>query len=771
MALPSAGGLQPSPSPAPGPSSASLGPPTKKIKRTNFPDWDATMSANKSSVTHTPSGKVSETPTSIGSGRLAASKAVQAQQKLWEQQAAIRALDTALVEDDSDSEYFTSASDGSDDEAAGVAEDGRRPQGMPQAVGSSMSRPQVPGVMKPWRVPPGSESAANLVSVTPVPLPPNISQAQASKPTFENSATGTVIHPTTQTVPASVTADKSSASPAGTGKPTPEGRADSAEDSAYKYLTPNELEAKIRYASLQGSKQGDADTDQLFSDLSTKVGTYGELYTAADGRLYSQLPLPGGKLHSTATLPIPTNYKLHHDEGAQFICPVRDCRKIGSTVAFLVGHFAASHNKTKFNDNLDGTLTAVATYWRGPKFHSPGIIVSRGPPPPGTSPPVEPQTSTYVRRMETLTQATSTMERRHSAPRASIPSPSAQPARLDTDPIRYLRQDMRLQQIVPNRIDVSELKNLPRRRDLPRIWIDHHAGTSMDVILYACALAYIVGDEVKDGDAKCTATRWNTSRLSERCIKLPDTLSSHARDLFCKTASCVGCRYYSYLQRQKNTCDWGPAAQRDTPSDNEVERMQLDPPTRTRVSSTDEGTPAPRGFEADRRRSAPNAGPKTSQRHRRQSRPEMGRTESGLRYSTTFSEGPAGATNEAQLEMEDWEFAPGRVTNDKEPAGNVAFSNSYLTSREPVAVSDDISFNVAVISSGSTIHLSVEDSKLRTCSVATGKVRVKIGNTEFKIGPHGMFKVMPGEDCKVENRHYMDAYIHCTTVDNYEVSG
>jgi hypothetical protein len=85
-------------------------------------------------------------------------------------------------------------------------------------------------------------------------------------------------------------------------------------------------------------------------------------------------------------------------------------------------------------------------------------------------------------------------------------------------------------------------------------------------------------------------------------------------------------------------------------------------------------------------------------------------------------------------------------------------------------VSEDISFNIAVLSSGTTVHLGVEDSKLRTCSVAAGKVKVKIGTTEFKIGPHGMFKVMPGETCVVENRHYVDAYIHCTTVDNYELA-
>lgn len=74
-----------------------------------------------------------------------------------------------------------------------------------------------------------------------------------------------------------------------------------------------------------------------------------------------------------------------------------------------------------------------------------------------------------------------------------------------------------------------------------------------------------------------------------------------------------------------------------------------------------------------------------------------------------------------------------------------------------------------VIKPGSASHWSVEDDKLRTCSVAAGKVRVTMGEKTFQLGPNGMFVVRPGQACKVENRLYVDSVIHCTTIDNFSL--
>lgn len=99
---------------------------------------------------------------------------------------------------------------------------------------------------------------------------------------------------------------------------------------------------------------------------------------------------------------------------------------------------------------------------------------------------------------------------------------------------------------------------------------------------------------------------------------------------------------------------------------------------------------------------------------------------------------------------------------------DIAFSNSYLTSGNPVVVSEDVSFNVLVIKPGSVSHWTVEDDKLRTCSVASGKIKVTMGEREFQLGPNGMFVVRPGQTCKVENRIYLDSVVHCTTIADFE---
>lgn len=123
------------------------------------------------------------------------------------------------------------------------------------------------------------------------------------------------------------------------------------------------------------------------------------------------------------------------------------------------------------------------------------------------------------------------------------------------------------------------------------------------------------------------------------------------------------------------------------------------------------------------------------------------------------------------LEMDDWEIAPGRLRSsdavaatrtleEAEPPENIAFSKAYLTNQS-VRVSADVAFRVEVVSSGSPVRWQVGRNRMRICSVAAGKVRVRIeGENEFSIGHHGMFKVRSGKGCVVQNRLYGDAVLH-----------
>ncbi|OAA74745.1 Cupin, RmlC-type [Akanthomyces lecanii RCEF 1005] len=122
----------------------------------------------------------------------------------------------------------------------------------------------------------------------------------------------------------------------------------------------------------------------------------------------------------------------------------------------------------------------------------------------------------------------------------------------------------------------------------------------------------------------------------------------------------------------------------------------------------------------------------------------------------------------AQLQMESWEVAPGRMV-DATHGENIGYSNAYLNGREPVEVSQDVAFNVITIKPGDKARWEAHESQLRTCSVASGKIEIKIGTNKFGMGPNSVFIIRPGETCVVTNKLYVDATVHCTTVKNYSL--
>ncbi|KAG6300524.1 hypothetical protein E4U45_003835 [Claviceps purpurea] len=121
------------------------------------------------------------------------------------------------------------------------------------------------------------------------------------------------------------------------------------------------------------------------------------------------------------------------------------------------------------------------------------------------------------------------------------------------------------------------------------------------------------------------------------------------------------------------------------------------------------------------------------------------------------------APEQANLEMESWEIAPGRVTS-KDSLQNVAFSGTFLASSKPIVVCSDIAFNVLTIRPGQSHHTVVQHDMMQLYSVASGKVHITTGGVSVALGPNGMFPVRGGERCVVENRLYSAATLHCTTV-------
>ncbi|RMJ09111.1 hypothetical protein CDV36_011274 [Fusarium kuroshium] len=487
---------------------------------------------------------------------------------------------------------------------------------------------------------------------------------------------------------------------------------------------------------------------------------------AEQNRAYVNYLAPDGTMVSGRGALIPSNYKLYDSNEYPFVCPVRDCRRLFAGLKGLGGHFGASHCSTTFNDNGDGTLTKVSNYVKHGGGGSPGIVISKHPLPSNAPPPSEaglPYVSAAQKRASGI-GLPEAPERKPST-RLSDAAPKPVLPVLTWDVKEYLHQFLSPAQKHHSREDVTAMLSLPRRRSLPDTWIQNHRGGDVDINHYACALAYLTGKEVT-GPEECVANTRSSSRpsarLSHPCIALWPGLSASAKQAFFGAETCVGCRYWCHLQRQRNCCDWGPESRSGRGSSGSASGSE-EATTRSDAMEVDQDY-QPEKVSQSRVMTETAPEPRQTKRVQSQAAP------TGLTMREQPMAGVVGGPGQmggVDLEMEDWEVAPGRVRD--ESSENIAFSNSYLTSGQPITVSEDISFNVLVIKPGSASHWSVEDDKLRTCSVAAGKVRVTMGEKMFQLGPNGMFVVRPGQACKVENRLYVDSIIHCTTIDNFSL--
>ncbi|KAH7145900.1 hypothetical protein B0J13DRAFT_554508 [Dactylonectria estremocensis] len=531
--------------------------------------------------------------------------------------------------------------------------------------------------------------------------------------------------------------------------------------------------------------------------LTQKVGErVVAILLAESDRPYSIYQGPDGKPESARGTLIPANYKMHDHPTMPFICPVRDCRRLFSALKRLGSHFSAAHCTLTFNDNGDGTLSKVGSYIKHGPGGTPGIVVSRERLPPGAPPaavptlPLPRPSSVYpsdATASDKTSLRPSTIMSHHKTPlrpttTISQPSPEAPPP-LRSEVKDYLHGFLLPTQKTYKRSDVRDMLTRPRKRNLPEDWLEIHRNTDLDSTHYACALAYLTGDEVT-GSERCvsfdTTQIQATVRLSDMCIIVPPDMHISAKKLFSIHNTCVGCRYWSHLYKRRSQCDWAPWPK--TPGDELTEKDASKPDT------MDLDKPEPdTGLELE-------SGSKSEEDEPVQSPRRTRRRLTGQKSETatppTTVEKPEEAMSQTSgpvLEMEDWEVAPGRMTNESSSESefphcaqssdvlginarlDIAFSNSYLTSGQPIPVSEDISFNVITIKPGSSKHWVVERNKLRTVSVAAGKVKVTVDEKSFQLGPNGMFIVRPGQTCKVDNRLYIDSVVHCTTIEDFEL--
>lgn len=384
---------------------------------------------------------------------------------------------------------------------------------------------------------------------------------------------------------------------------------------------------------------------------------------------------PDGTTESGRGCLFPSHYKHHDNPDHRFICPVRTCRRVFPALKGLGGHFSAGHCSTTYNDNGDGTLSKLGSYTKHGPGGSPGIVISRVPLGPDEPPPVEPS----IPWLSRTTSADASLPGKNgqspsSATRGSSAKSTPVVNGVSTDAHKYLHDLLHPGQRSFKREDVHHLQSLPRLRTLPKVWIETHKGSHLDIINYTCALAFLVGREVT-GKAQCKAhTRHGprpTCRLSVPCIGLPHNMNSFAKSMFSNVETCVGCKYWSALQRRSNTCDWSgqefkprgvstPASATEEIPES-VELMDVDDEdeddTDTDTDSDSEPEPEPEP--------EPEVLAVKKLKIRKRKREEIMPTTVShpviRRQSFVQANVPSGPMGNADLEMEEWEVAPGRM--------------------------------------------------------------------------------------------------------------
>ncbi|KAK4234912.1 hypothetical protein C8A03DRAFT_18267 [Achaetomium macrosporum] len=481
-----------------------------------------------------------------------------------------------------------------------------------------------------------------------------------------------------------------------------------------------------------------------------------EIKEAEPGRLYTMWPDENGQLAHVYGALLPTGYQLDYAiPGRPWICPVRTCRKVFGSRRTLGYHFERAHYANTLNDNGDGTFSVKGVYnqndrragiaWGGKiLIKAPPIVVSKEPL-DGSSPIPNPQLPSYLAAKPPPLDA--------EEKEAGIATEKT-PEYGDPDELwAYLRPYVTTYKKIPANSVIRQLLTLPRRRDVQftrgRSFIDR---AWRDI---AAMIMHVTGDEVSRICGRCREGKG----LFPGCVVLPESAPPEVRQCYPCCANCVyqgrklGCSLLkrTQLSHQEDTL---PANGNLPP----VEEVEADGHEPAGLGQADTGHN--KRLRTRTMREQPRL-------RTRSSLPSV-RSSGHPAPSSLISQGNFQAPD-GLLEMEDWEVAPGRI-REASAAGpeTIAFSKPYLSTSSAVPVCDDVAFRVDTISSGNDLSFAPDPNKTRLCSVAVGKVRVKIGNeAEFVVGPHGMFKVKAGTACNVSNGLYLDAVLHTMVLMGY----
>ncbi|KAL2258114.1 hypothetical protein VTK26DRAFT_8704 [Humicola hyalothermophila] len=499
----------------------------------------------------------------------------------------------------------------------------------------------------------------------------------------------------------------------------------------------------------------------------------------ASGRRYNEFKDEHGLITGGYGALFPEGYRLSTTTPQNpWVCPIRSCGKVFADISRLGGHFVKLHRGVRLHDNEDGTFSEREGYaplsherrrWSTQK--NPALVISRGPPDPSDPP-----------------RATSTP-----LAAGSFVETSAEP---DEQESRMFGQEQGVEgdkeDTAPTILETTE-SGRPYN-----MWPDAN-GELMRLFGALLPTGYQLDETISGRPWVCPV------RTCRQAYKKASDLGFHFERIHFAARlndNCDGTFSVRGVYQSKTGSIAGggkilkkapPLVFSRTPvADNDgspLAKVQLPPYLAAKAvregenEDADDNTPI----------SEPMTSIKDSLRTRAQlskfGQPEIDDEEPlrlrERREATTqaaFSTHPMGSSSVISqgtfqspadlLEMEDWEMAPGRI-RETSTKDTVAFSKAYLSvgpaSDRAVPVCDDVAFRVDTIHAGGTLRLDADPDRIRLCSVAAGKVRVRIGDDEpeFVVGPHGLFKVKAGVGCVVRNGMYIDAVLHVTVLQGY----
>ncbi|KAK0744934.1 hypothetical protein B0T21DRAFT_345056 [Apiosordaria backusii] len=552
---------------------------------------------------------------------------------------------------------------------------------------------------------------------------------------------------------------------------------------------------------------------------------------AERGRKYTEWSDGSAAPQSLCGALIPAGYTMRSvPRRKPFPCPVRRCEMECIRTKDLGFHFVRGHYASYLKDNGDGTFDVVGVYApkRGNLIKS-GKILTPGPPivvaqtrPDGSIKWVPnwenmkrlsaqdaaaaaiPDPPSDVPISEE-TPVTNVSDPTPGVPQGSNGPPKATWDLMEAEPtLSQAAQDFWLNKVlpalsgptdIPRNPAVIELLECSQRRELrPGLNLGGKQPLAVKMRDIAAIILQMVGDQVPESNV-CTRCQHERG-LWRECIIVPQTASLETRKHWTSCANCT-------LRGGASNCslkgkfapgtavqqlrDWPTSTKKDTPTGDGkmgvweqgprdyVETVYVYKAPGTGIGRVEEKE------DDDTEDLEEREGPSTRyqmrtrtavstivQEQQQRSVVERRQPPNGVMSKGGASVATGLVTTESVLEMEDWEVAPGRIREQDPNSEAIAFSKSYLSSAYAVDVCEDVAFRVDTIQSGHNLKIEADSNQLRLCSLASGKLRVKIGDEpEFVIGPHGMFKVKAGVSCTVTNRMYIDAIMHTTVLNGF----